>query len=227
MLILGIDTSCANAGAALIRDGAVVGTVAQADKRTHSVKLLPEIQALLESNSLSPSMLDLIAVTAGPGSFTGLRIGASTAKTMARALDIPVVGVNTLDALCASELAASDSGLPVLALIDARNTRAYGCLYVKGAPACAPAVEKTDILINSIPHDYSGSSVRVCGDALNSKGIKDILDAEKRFSFITDGGVLYPDPAAVAVLGGALFEKAEDKTVFAPEKLSLNYMKEW
>lgn len=227
MLILGIDTSCASAGVALIRDDAVIGRVAQVDKRTHSVKLLPEIQALLESNSLTPSMLDLIAVTAGPGSFTGLRIGASTAKTMARALDIPVIGVNTLDAICASQDAASEGDLPVLALIDARNTRAYGCLYVKGAPAGIPAVDKADVLLDSIPHEFDGSVIRACGDALNNKGITGILDAEKRFSFVTDGSVLYPDPAVVAALGRGLFEVAEDKSVFAPEKLALNYMKEW
>ena len=227
MLILGIDTSCASAGVALIRDDAVIGRVAQVDKRTHSVNLLPEIQALLESNSLAPSMLELIAVTAGPGSFTGLRIGASTAKTMARALGIPVIGVNTLDALCASENAVSNSELPVLALVDARNTRAYGCLYVKRAPAGAPAVDKTDVLIDSIPRQFEGSAIRVCGDALNNKGITEIIAAEKRFSFKTDGGVTYPDPAVVAALGRELFEGAEDKSVFAPEKLALNYMKEW
>ncbi len=229
MLILGIDTSCASAGAALIEsDGAgnysILGSVAQADKRTHSVKLLPEIQVLTESLGVKTGQIGLICVTSGPGSFTGLRIGASTAKTMAWALGIHVAGVNTLDAL-ADPL--PEDGRLVLSMIDARNLRAYGCLYSDGKPAMKPLVDKVSGIVDAIPDGLAVRRIEVRGDVLRNEEVKKILTANEKYEFLTDGGYLYPDPVRVAALGMKAYDAAPDKSAFAPEKLSLDYMKDW
>ena len=232
MLILGIDTACANAGVALVKDGECLGRVMQADKRTHSVKLLPEIQTLLEARNIAPGALDLIAVSAGPGSFTGVRIGATTAKTLAYTLGIPVVGVNTLDALAAADPSDSSdtSGQTpelTLALIDARNLRAYACLYLNGEPATAYSVDKVAALTDALPAGYRGRRVRVCGDAVLNAEIADILGSDARFGFELDTAHAYPDPADVALTGARIFARAGDRDAFLPHKLTLNYMKDW
>lgn len=231
MLVLGIDSTCKSAGAALSSGRKVIGRIMQADAHTHSVKLLPEIQSLLESNGVRPADIGLIAVNTGPGSFTGIRIGATTAKTMAYSLSIPVVGVNTLDSLMLSHTRPCDRRKdllkPVLALIDARGVRAYGCLYAAGKRVSEQFVGDVSDLIGSIPADLYGKTVTVCGDAVLNEKISRILREEKRFVFDVDPERAYPDPAAVCALGLRQYEKTADRSFFLPEKLTLNYMKEW
>ncbi len=129
MLILGIDTSCACAKAALVKDGQVLGTSYADDMKTHSVKLMPMIDELLKNNGVLPSEIELIGVVTGPGSFTGLRIGVTTAKAIAYAGDIKLVGLNTLDFLASS---VSDADCVVCPVIDARNTNVYCNAYIDG-----------------------------------------------------------------------------------------------
>ena len=236
MLVLGIDTSCASAGAALVRDGELIGRVAVADRRTHSVKLLPEIQALLAQNDTDPSELDLICVNTGPGSFTGVRIGASTAKTMAFALGIPVVGVNTLDSLVfdgAAETRPEDAEKYRLALIDARNLRAYGCLYKGSMPLTPFMVDHITVLTDAVKKALEKEGkpesvkVEVAGDAVLNEGMVDALRGCDRPAFEPDESRAYPDPFAVAVLGTRAYMEAPDREAFLPGKLVLNYMKDW
>lgn len=226
MLILGIDTSCASAGVCLWRDGETVKKIMQADKRTHSVKLLPEIQVLLSSENIQPEQLDLIAVTIGPGSFTGVRIGGSTAKTLAYAIGKPVVGVGTLDVLCRSGSGAAESKR-TLSLIDARNLRAYGCLYSGGGAVMAAKVDKVSALFNELPREFEGKTIRVCGDVILNEGIMNVLTACEQFRFVPDQEAIYPDPAAVARIGYEKYCACEDKTRFTPSSLRFDYMKDW
>ena len=226
MLILGIDTSCASAGVCLWRDGDTVKKIMQADKRTHSVKLLPEIQVLLSSENILPEQLDLIAVTIGPGSFTGVRIGGSTAKTLAYAVGKPVVGVGTLDALCRSGSSVNVGEL-TLSLIDARNLRAYGCLYLGEKAVISSKVDKVSALLDELPEEFEGKTIRVCGDASINENIMNVLTACERFRFVSDTEAIYPDPAAVALIGYEKYCACEDKTRFTPASLRFDYMKDW
>ena len=129
MLILGIDTSCACAKAALVKDGQVLGASYADDMKTHSVKLMPMIDELLKNNGILPSELDLIGVITGPGSFTGLRIGVTTAKAIAYAGNVKLVGLNTLDFLADS---VSEKNCVICPVIDARNTNVYCNAYIDG-----------------------------------------------------------------------------------------------
>ena len=131
MLILGIDTSCACAKVALLKDGRVLGTSYADDMKTHSVKLMPMVDEVLKSNNVLPADLNLIGVVTGPGSFTGLRIGVTTAKAIAYAADTKLVGVNTLDFLAAS---VSEKDVLICPVVDARNTNVYCNAYENGSP---------------------------------------------------------------------------------------------
>lgn len=126
MNILGIDSSGLVASVALLCDDILVGEYTIHNKKTHSQTLLPMIEAMLAMAELPVQEVDAIAVAAGPGSFTGLRIGASTAKGLGQALNIPLIAVPTLEGL-AYNLAGADA--LVCSLMDARRNQAYYGIY--------------------------------------------------------------------------------------------------
>lgn len=126
MIILALDTSAAAASAAVIRDGYLTGEITIRNGKTHSQKVIPMIDRLLQMLDHKPEDLDLLAVAYGPGSFTGLRIGVVTVKAMAYALNIPVVEVSTLMALAYT--VNETEGL-VCPIMDARNRQVYTGIY--------------------------------------------------------------------------------------------------
>ncbi|WP_156291097.1 tRNA (adenosine(37)-N6)-threonylcarbamoyltransferase complex dimerization subunit type 1 TsaB [Oceanobacillus salinisoli] len=99
MNVLAIDASNQVMGVAILKNNEVIGEYVTNIAKNHSVRLMPAIEQLMKEVSLTPDGLDKIVVAKGPGSYTGVRIGLSTAKTMAWALDIPVVGVSSLEVL--------------------------------------------------------------------------------------------------------------------------------
>jgi tRNA threonylcarbamoyladenosine biosynthesis protein TsaB len=108
MLVLGVDTSLPLLSVALVRDGALIGAVALEGKDSRNEKLLPAIDWLLGENGIDRRDIDLFAVTRGPGSFTGVRIGLATVQGLALALDRPVCAMSTHEAI------AGDSSIVVV-----------------------------------------------------------------------------------------------------------------
>ncbi|HEY5290503.1 MAG TPA: tRNA (adenosine(37)-N6)-threonylcarbamoyltransferase complex dimerization subunit type 1 TsaB [Caulobacteraceae bacterium] len=102
MRLIVLDTCLAACQAAVIADGAVLACLSDPMARGHQERLAPMVREVMEGARLSFGDLDRIAVTVGPGSFTGLRVGLAFAKGLALALDRPCVGVGTLAALAAS-----------------------------------------------------------------------------------------------------------------------------
>ena len=127
MTLLGLDTSAIACTAALTRDGEVLAAFSRRDGLTHSETLLPGIEELFRQRGMTEKDLDAIAVSAGPGSFTGLRIGISTVKGLAYAADLPCIPVSTREAL--AENAVSREGALVCAVMDARRGEFYNALF--------------------------------------------------------------------------------------------------
>lgn len=126
MRVLGFDTATLNCSVALIDDEQLISVYSLNSCRSHSQRLLSSIHGILAQAGFTLEDLSAMAVAIGPGSFTGLRIGLSTAKGLAFATGKPMVGVQTLDA-AASSLALTDRLLcPV---IDARKGQIYTALY--------------------------------------------------------------------------------------------------
>lgn len=132
--LMALDTSTSALTVALVRDGQVAAERSSKGERNHSIRLLPEIADMLREAGIAPAGLDAVAVGTGPGSYTGVRIGVTVAKTFAWSLGIPVVGVSGLEALAfgiACEHPAAD-GTGVrwyVPLLDARRGQAYGAVY--------------------------------------------------------------------------------------------------
>ena len=126
MRILALETATLAGSAALLEGGRVIGQSLLDVALTHSERLLAMVDRLLQDSGWDVAVLDALAVSVGPGSFTGLRVGIATAKGLAISLGLPVAPVPTLDAL-ASNLPFADA--PVCPLLDARKGEVYLSLY--------------------------------------------------------------------------------------------------
>lgn len=127
MRSLAVDTSTATAGIAVADENGLLAEYLIKDMKTHSQKLVPMLRELLESLRLTPADIDVYAAVTGPGSFTGLRIGVTTIKSMAYALNKPVAGVTSLDALANAAAASEDT--VICPIMDARNNQVYTAVY--------------------------------------------------------------------------------------------------
>lgn len=126
MIGLAIDTSNNVLGIALVSEDKVIGEIITNLKKNHSVRAMPTIEQLLRDCDLTPKQLDKIIVATGPGSYTGVRIGVSIAKTLAWSLQIPIVAVSSLEVLAAN--GRFFNGL-ISPLFDARRGQVYTGLY--------------------------------------------------------------------------------------------------
>lgn len=127
MIILAVDTTTFSGSVALLDDTNLVAELNMDSAKTYSERLLPSINFLLEANDLSIKDVEAYAVAAGPGSFTGIRIGLSTVKSLAYASSGPVASVSTLEAL-ALKLAHPHRGL-VCPVVDAKKKEVYAALF--------------------------------------------------------------------------------------------------
>jgi tRNA threonylcarbamoyladenosine biosynthesis protein TsaB len=127
MKVLAIDTSNYPLGIAVIDHEKVIGEYITNVKKNHSVRVMPSIETVLKDCDLLPKDLTKIVVAKGPGSYTGVRIGVSIAKTLAWTLNIPLVGISSLEVLAAS--AGRYFPGAVSPLFDARRGQIYTGLY--------------------------------------------------------------------------------------------------
>lgn len=126
MNLLAIDASGIAGSVAYYKDGKIVGEYYICDKLTHSQTIMPMLEEMKKLLGFDLGEVDAVAVTSGPGSFTGLRIGVTTAKTLAFALQVPIIGIPTLDVIAGSMAFAPYLICP---LMDARRNQVYTALY--------------------------------------------------------------------------------------------------
>lgn len=125
MTILALETATSTCGVAVLQDETVIAQAHLYRPRVHSARLTPLIEAVLAHADVETDRLDAVAVSMGPGSYTGLRIGVSTAKAWALAADANLVGVPTLEALAARMHPVAGPDDVVCALLDARRDEVY------------------------------------------------------------------------------------------------------
>jgi tRNA threonylcarbamoyladenosine biosynthesis protein TsaB len=134
-LLLNIDTATEQAGVCLSRDEEILALEETPGKKNHASFIQPAIQRVLQTAGCSPSAVNAIAVTGGPGSYTGLRVGLATAKGLCYALGKPLIMINTLEVMakaCVLEearLYGEDRGVLFCPMIDARRMEVFTALY--------------------------------------------------------------------------------------------------
>ena len=177
MKILALETSAKAVSAAISEDGKLLASGYQDTGLTHSRTLMPIVEHLLKNTGLSLSEIDAFAVSNGPGSFTGIRIGVSAAKGLAFGAEKPLVGVSTLEAM-ANNVAFSD-GLIIRAM-DARRNQIYNALFSAENGVLTRLVPDRAISLEDLgreladdfrPKTVVGDGARLCFDALTAAGI--------------------------------------------------------
>ena len=192
-LVLGIETSGASTGLALVASGRVVAETVEHSSCGHNEVLMPLLDRLLRGAGVTARDLTGIGVDIGPGMFTSLRVGTSTAKGLAVAHRIPIVGMGSLWGLARTARPALDG---VLALIDARKQQVYAALYLNGQPAIEPSVLSPEELVSkagSVLQQRGGIAV-----AGNGAGIGADLFAAAGIE-LNSSGIETPSPGVVAL----------------------------
>lgn len=222
MKILALDSSGLVASVAVVEDDNLLGEYTVNYKKTHSQTLLPMLEEVARMIELDLDTIDVIAVSAGPGSFTGLRIGSATAKGLALALEKKIVSVPTVDALAYNLWGSSDLICP---LMDARRQQAYTGIYQFTdqefevlVPQCAVGIDEIIDQVNlfEVRTIFLGDGVDVFRDYISEHALVPYVFAPAQCN--------KQRAASVAVLGGILYRqgKAESADVHKPEYLRLS-----
>lgn len=221
MLVLAIDTAMAVCSVALCRDAEVLGQQTREMNRGQSEALMPMIEQVMSAAGESMKALDLIAVTRGPGAFTGLRIGLAAARGLSLALGIPCLGVITTEVIAVAERHDGPQGKKascLLVVLDTKRKDLYVQAFCSGADTAklprALAVEDIPDYLHQCGCD--NTKIRVAGDAaetacsfLVSQGMDAELSAQDKF----------PDTAHMARTAAGQWQK--DKGAKTPEPLYL------
>ena len=206
MKILGIDTSTPIGSVALIDDDNIVAEHTLNIVQAHSSRLMPAIDTVLKWGEITPHDLDGYAVGIGPGSFTGVRIGVATVKSLCYAVDKPIVGVSTLEAIAYNLRWTEGLLCPIL---DARRSEIYGAIFHGGTEwqritddLCLPINRFLDKLDRHITSD---SPIIFVGDGLTAYGnaIQEWFDKTAHKEQYKRAGAIFnvPRGAAIAKLG--------------------------
>lgn len=216
MTLLHIETSTHRGSAAITHDDRLVAYRQLPADQPQSATLAPAIRAMLDECGLRPANLSAISVSAGPGSYTGLRVGSSTAKAMAYSLGLPLVDIPTLYALAWRARVSWPDAAFYLPLIDARRTEVYAVLFDH---ALEPAGPVMSVCLDD-PAFYSllppSGHIIACGDGC----LKIPLDLEERTGLRIDrtlvqDATLLPGPAAERLAAG----RTADPIHFVPDYL--------
>lgn len=220
MKILAIDTTAKTAAGAICEDATALASFQVTGGFTHSETMLPEVDKLFSKTSLTPDDIDLFAISSGPGSFTGVRIGVSLIKGLAFGKEKPCIGVSTLEALCKNG-ATLGGDFIACAVMDARRSQLYNAIF-----SCK-----------------SGRLTRLCDDRLISADdlSRELMSYSEPIYFFGDGYEIakkaFPSACdtpqelitqnAVSVAAVALEEytSANDKSGFTDTLLAPTYLR--
>lgn len=221
MIVLGIDTSGVAGGLALVTEDKVISECVLDVRRTYSERLMVALDFMMSGSGLSVSEINGVAVSRGPGSYTGLRIGVTIAKTLCYCLGIPLTGVSTLRAIAQS---VAGLGVTAIPLIDARQDRVYASAYVfefgdtRGTEAIPESLTTIDRVIEQVA-DLPGDLCFVGSGAVRHQ--EELRSRTNARLVSTDPTLSLCRPSSVATLGlDALRDgTSEDIMDFAPEYL--------
>jgi tRNA threonylcarbamoyladenosine biosynthesis protein TsaB len=217
LTILAIDTSNHTLGIALVKGSTVIGESITYLKKNHSVRAMPTVEALMKECGVAPSELSKIVVAKGPGSYTGVRIGVTIAKTLAWTLSIPISAVSSLETLAANGQYFDGWISP---LFDARRGQVYTGLYTFEEGKIKEIKPDQNILLTDWLHELkqTGKPVLFLGQDvhLHEESIRSILGET---AVIAEGAFHNPRPSMLAFLGTD--RPAEDVHQLVPNYIRL------
>ncbi|WEG12513.1 tRNA (adenosine(37)-N6)-threonylcarbamoyltransferase complex dimerization subunit type 1 TsaB [Pullulanibacillus sp. KACC 23026] len=218
MKILAIDSSTTVMGVAVMEDRKLLAEYTTNLKLNHSVRLMPAIERVLSEVELSPQDLDRIAVAKGPGSYTGVRMGVTVAKTLAWTLKKELVGVSTLQVLAQNGTFFTGMVAP---FFDARRDRVYAGLYKEGESHLNPVIQDAIVSVDEwlLSLKNRNEAILFVGQDLSAfeSRIRSALGEQAVFA---PPSLTIPRPAELARVGAALSPE-EMVHQFVPEYLQM------
>jgi len=221
--IIVFDTSTKACSVSLYRDSELLATWHQvAEAYTHAEELHVRISEVMQKAQVEFTELDAVAVGKGPGSYTGLRIGVSSAKGLAYGLDIPLISIESLDLIVAN-LDVPDQTI-VIPMIDARRLEAFVKVFIRKNKTWSELEPTTNIILDSeafkdLLERYIDHSIHFVGDAASKTN--NFLNSHKsinQFTFFSDN---YPDTRSIGNLLEDIFEKKRFENVITFEPFYL------
>lgn len=224
MKIIGIDSSGLVASVAIIEDEKMVAEYTLNNKKTHSTTLMPMLAEIIKNSDTDLKTVDAIGIAAGPGSFTGLRIGSATAKGLAYSLNKPIISIPTTEALAYNIFGFSGIIAPIM---DARRSQVYNGLYTfdKGefktlVSERALAVEE---LIEELNTKFADKEIIFLGDGVEV--YRSVIEEKLKCShYYAPAQNAKQRAGSVAVLAKMYYNRGEMETAFnhAPVYLRLS-----
>jgi tRNA threonylcarbamoyladenosine biosynthesis protein TsaB len=218
MIVLAIETATAQVGCALLVDDQVVATHEVNRGRRHVENLVPAIQFLCRQAGVELRELSAIAVDVGPGLFTGMRVGITTAKTLGQSLAVPLVPVCSLDVI-AHRLRGADR--TIAAVIDARRGEVFYALFSPEGGGCRRVTEPQVCTPDDLIADLLGSDIdiQLVGDGAHTYA--DRLASDVPRSLPADRVYDYPAAAALALVAAPLVRSGAGRAASLIEPLYL------
>ena len=219
--ILGIESASLTASVALAEGNTLIAEYTLNDKKTHSQTLLPMIDEIVSRTDTDKGSIDAVAISKGPGSFTGLRIGSATAKGLGQALNIPLIPVPTLDAMAYGLYGCAGLICPMM---DARRNQVYTGIY-RNEGEFQVVLEQCPLDIHDLLDRLNqlGQPVIFLGDGVpvQKERIREELKVPCSFA---PAHLSRQKAGAVAVLGAVYYEKGITQTAaeHAPEYLRMS-----
>ncbi|MBQ8524086.1 MAG: tRNA (adenosine(37)-N6)-threonylcarbamoyltransferase complex dimerization subunit type 1 TsaB [Clostridia bacterium] len=231
MWTLGFDTTASTVSAALLRDGELICHYSASSATTHSTTLLPAIEGLLNAAGIKARELGLICCSAGPGSFTGVRIGCATAKGLAAPFGTPCVGVSSLEAMASVFGRIKCIICPAL---NARRGNAYTAVFLSDGRGNITRLTSDDLIkVSDIPqliYRCENESGIIAPKYVAGDSVKEILYAAEAADIhgLSCSPALLASPSGygAALAGLKIFlDNSEDKALFSEEKLAPIYLR--
>ena len=208
--LLALDTATGACSVAIWREGGISERRMTAMTHGHAEALMPMVREAMDADGALFTDLDAIAVTVGPGAFTGIRIGLAAARGMALAARLPVLGVTTLEALAHAVTEEERAGRKVLAAIDSRRRDVFAQLFGADlAPEGEPEITAPEALaarLGAMPIVVAGDGAGLLGDALARAG-GDITES---------AAAPWPDAAHVAAIAAVRYSTLDPEAAKAP-----------
>ncbi|HOU98553.1 MAG TPA: tRNA (adenosine(37)-N6)-threonylcarbamoyltransferase complex dimerization subunit type 1 TsaB [Bacteroidales bacterium] len=214
-LILNIETSGEVCSVAISENEKLIAVDQTNEKNSHSTKLAPLTNDIFKKSGIKPAQINAIAISRGPGSYTGLRIGASFAKGLCYSLNIPLIAVDTLMIMCVRvlQMRVFNSQTLLCPMIDARRMEVYTAMYDLSL------IRKTEIspliLNENAFEQYENNDIVFFGTGMNKWQEYISKNIMPNFTFIPD---IYPTAESMAELSYSLFneKKFENTAYFEP-----------
>jgi tRNA threonylcarbamoyladenosine biosynthesis protein TsaB len=181
--IIQIETATTSCSAALTNNGVILGLKEVNARNIHAEVLTLFIDELIAAAGITYTAIDAVAVSCGPGSYTGLRIGVSTAKGLCFALDKPLIAVETLQAMAAGVAADIAENMLLCPMIDARRMEVYTAVYNKAGDVIKPTAAEI-ITAESFADLLAGSKVLFFGDG--AEKCREVLGTNANASFLDE-----------------------------------------